>query len=92
MASTPKKFTQLDPMTTLTGNEVIPGVQGSENRKTTTGEINNMPMPSYTVAGAPSAAIAGRWIYVTDEVGGPVPAFSDGTNWRRCTDRAIISV
>ncbi len=30
-------------------------------------------------------------IYVTDEVGGPVLAFSDGTNWRRVTDRAIVS-
>ena len=30
-------------------------------------------------------------IYVTDEAGGAVPAFSDGTNWRRVTDRAIVS-
>jgi hypothetical protein len=30
-------------------------------------------------------------IYVSDEVGGAVPAFSDGTNWRRVTDRAIVS-
>lgn len=32
-----------------------------------------------------------HWIVVTDDVGGRVPAFSDGTNWRRCTDRNIIS-
>ncbi len=30
-------------------------------------------------------------IYVTDETGGAVPAFSDGTNWRRVTDRAVVS-
>jgi len=30
-------------------------------------------------------------VYVTDDVGGAVLAFSDGTNWRRVTDRAIIS-
>lgn len=31
------------------------------------------------------------WIVVTDDVGGRVPAFSDGAAWRRATDRAIIS-
>lgn len=30
-------------------------------------------------------------IYVVNESGGPVPAFSDGINWRRVTDRNIIS-
>jgi hypothetical protein len=47
---------------------------------------------SYTVATVPSAALgAGQIIYVSDDVGGAVLAFSDGTNWRRVTDRAIIS-
>jgi hypothetical protein len=32
-----------------------------------------------------------RPIVVTDEAGGAVMAFSDGTNWRRVTDRAIVS-
>lgn len=49
-------------------------------------------LPSYTVATLPSAA---RWeagmIYVSDETGGAVPAFSDGTDWRRVTDRAVVS-
>lgn len=48
-------------------------------------------LPSYVVAGLPLAAPAGRLIYVSDEAGGAVPAFSDGTNWRRVTDRAIVS-
>jgi hypothetical protein len=46
--------------------------------------------PSFTVATLP-AATAARFIYVSDETGGPIMAFSDGTNWRRVTDRAIIS-
>jgi hypothetical protein len=48
---------------------------------------------SFTVATVPSAAArgAGAMIYVSDEAGGAVPAFSDAANWRRCTDRAVIS-
>jgi len=48
---------------------------------------------SYTVATLPSASAngAGSVIYVSDEAGGAVIAFSDGTDWRRCTDRAIVS-
>ncbi len=47
---------------------------------------------SYTVATVPSAsAAAGQIIYVSDETGGAVLAFSDGTDWRRVTDRAVVS-
>ena len=45
----------------------------------------------YTVADVPNAAAGYGLIMVTDEVGGPVTAFSDLTNWRRTTDRAVIS-
>lgn len=49
-------------------------------------------LPTYTVATLPSAVTYARGlIYVSDETGGAVMAFSDGTNWRRCTDRVIIS-
>ena len=48
-------------------------------------------LPSYTANALPSASIAGAMIYVTNENGGAVPAFADGTNWRRVTDRAIVS-
>jgi hypothetical protein len=50
-------------------------------------------LPSYTVAGVPDAAQsgAGALIYVTDETGGAVPAFSDGSDWRRVTDRTVVS-
>jgi hypothetical protein len=48
---------------------------------------------SYTVAGLPSAgdAGAGALVFVSDESGGAVPAFSDGSDWRRVTDRAVVS-
>lgn len=48
---------------------------------------------SYTVATVPSASAAGAGarIYVSNESGGAVLAFSDATNWRRVTDRAVIS-
>ncbi len=46
----------------------------------------------FDVAGLPDPVGAtGGLIYVIDEVGGEIPAFSDGTNWRRVTDRAIVS-
>lgn len=49
-------------------------------------------LPSYTVANVPDASQwQGGLIYVSNESGGAVPAFSDNTNWRRVTDRTIIS-
>ena len=57
--------------------------------KQTVGSIVRLPV--YTVATLPSAAPAGQMIYVSDETGGAVVAFSDATNWRRVTDRAIVA-
>lgn len=48
-------------------------------------------LPSYTVLTLPDVPTNPGMIFVSDETGGAVPAFSDGTNWRRCTDRAIVS-
>ena len=50
-----------------------------------------LQVPSFTVSGVPSASPAAQLIYVSDEAGGAVVAFSDGTNWRRVTDRAVVS-
>lgn len=36
-------------------------------------------------------AAQGWMAFVPDEVGGPVPAYYDGINWRRVTDGAIVS-
>jgi hypothetical protein len=55
------------------------------------------PIKGYAVAALPSATIWGdtssfsSLIYVYNETGGAVLAFSDGTNWRRVTDRAIVA-
>jgi len=50
-------------------------------------------LPSYTVAQlANLAAIpAGSMVFCSDESGGSVPVFADSTNWRRVTDRAVVS-
>lgn len=48
-------------------------------------------LPNYTTSTLPSASIVGSMIFVTNESGGSVPAFADGTNWRRVTDRAIVT-
>ena len=46
---------------------------------------------TFLVASLPNAAQPGQMIYVSNETGGAVMAFSDGSNWRRITDRAIVS-
>lgn len=50
-------------------------------------------LPSFTVAelGGISTNPAGQMVFCSNESGGSVPAFSDGTNWRRVTDRQIVS-
>lgn len=54
----------------------------------TTSEVT---LRSYTVATLPPVTDLPQLIYVSDEVGGAVVAFSDGASWRRCTDRAVVS-
>lgn len=47
---------------------------------------------SYAVAGLPAASAgAGQIVMVADESGGAVLAYSDGADWRRVTDRAVVS-
>lgn len=53
---------------------------------------------AFTVATLPDPAdydpeILGRaaYVYVSNESGGATLAFSDGTDWRRVQDRAIVS-
>lgn len=51
-----------------------------------------LPLQAYTVATLPSASVhAYHLVFVTNETGGAQPAASDGTNWRRLSDRAIVS-
>jgi hypothetical protein len=51
-----------------------------------------LKLASFTIATVPLASNNDRvMIYVSNESGGATLAFSDGTNWRRVQDRAIIS-
>lgn len=52
--------------------------------------VKLIPYTVATLPEVPDAATPGL-IFVSDESGGAVPAFSDGTDWRRVTDRAVIS-
>jgi hypothetical protein len=54
-------------------------------------DINASPVRAYTVDTLPSPTETKRIIYVIDETGGAVLAFNDGTDWRRVTDRAVVS-
>lgn len=59
-----------------------------------TGDVVGLvQVPTYDVAGAPSAAsIAGSLIYVSNgAAGSPVLAFSNGTDWLRSDTLAAIS-
>lgn len=60
-----------------------------ERTKQTRGRTHHLR--NVTVAELPEATPAGKLLYVSDEVGGATVAFSDGTNWRRVTDNAIVS-
>ena len=51
----------------------------------------SLKLPSYLKTALPAASPAGQMIYVTNDVGGATPAFSDGSAWRRVADRAIIA-
>jgi len=51
-----------------------------------------VPLPAFVKADLPAAASFPRClIFVPDEAGGAVPAFSDGAAWRRVTDRNVVS-
>ncbi len=54
---------------------------------------DQLVLPSKTVAELAniSASPAGQFVFCSNESGGSIPAFSDGTNWRRVTDRAIVT-
>lgn len=69
----------------MTGNDIV--------RRPKIEALERFAVKSYTVAqvAALTGAQAGEIVYVSDEAGGAVLAFYDGTNWRRVTDRAIVS-
>lgn len=52
---------------------------------------NRSVAPTVSVSNLPKATPAGQTIFLSDETGGATLAFSDGTNWRRYSDRAVVS-
>jgi len=60
----------------------------------TNGFTGDIQVPTYTVAGAPSASSAGAGtvIYVSNgAAGSAILAFSDGTNWKRSDTGGTIA-
>jgi hypothetical protein len=57
----------------------------------TNGFVGDIKLPTYTVAGAPSAAgLTGTLIYVSNGLAGaPTVAVSDGTDWISAAGTAI---
>lgn len=89
----------------LANTAVTPGSYGSSSQVATftvdqQGRMTSaanvaLAMPAFatsTLAGLPAAS-SNQWraIVVTDLTGGPEPCISDGTNWRRFSDRSIAN-
>ncbi|OYU53628.1 MAG: hypothetical protein CFE27_01755 [Alphaproteobacteria bacterium PA1] len=66
------------------------GTTAPTTRLHVAGQIRTDPT-SKTSLPAASAVGAGTIAYVSDDIGGPVLAFSDGSQWRRVTDRQVVS-
>lgn len=60
-----------------------------ESTKQTRGEV--VYLKPYLVAELPSPLPDGQYVLVTDEAGGAIPAFSLAGEWRRVSDRAVVS-
>lgn len=54
------------------------------------GEPTELPQSRVSTL-PPAAEWMGCMVMVTDEIGGYVPAFSDGATWRRVTDRIEVA-
>ncbi len=66
-------------------------VGGSTQPEATLDVDGAIRVGSYAVDSLPNATPAGQLIYVSDETGGAVIAFSDGNAWRRATDRSVVN-
>jgi hypothetical protein len=74
----------------ITVETVKPGAT-DETLAMTFSEHGYPETPTYTVATLPNVGSGGGMILVSDETGGATLAFSDGINWRRVQDRAIVA-
>lgn len=71
--------------------ETVPTGETDEALALTLSEHGYPETPTYTVATLPNVGGGGGMIFVSDETGGATLAFSDGTNWRRVQDRAVVA-
>lgn len=69
----------------------VASLQAQINRKQTVGTV--IELPSYTVVQLAdvSPVPANQAVIVSDEAGGRTMALSDGTDWRRVADGAVVS-
>ena len=69
------------------------GFTGDTTGNVTGNVTGAITLPTYTVAGVPSAATNARMlIYVSNgAAGAPVVAFSNGTSWLRCDTLAAVA-
>lgn len=86
----------ITPVTTLVDGEGKPTTDGYRVFKDIDDRISphsTPPIyPEYTVATLPTASDYDNGvIIVSDETGGRTLATSDGTNWRRVSDGAVVS-
>ena len=66
--------------------------RGVLRRAVLTRQAQPFSLDRYTVAQLPAASVwTGAQVHVSDETGGAITCYSDGVNWRRISDRAIVS-
>lgn len=53
--------------------------------------MRDSALPPFAVADLPEPTKDGQMAFCTDESGGAVPVFSLAGQWRRVTDRAVVS-
>jgi Protein of unknown function (DUF2793) len=89
--SGPNETTPSERMRIAANGNVAIGLTSPSTRLHVNGPVR---VAQYTLAGSPNAAQAGAGaiIYISDMNGGGQLAFSDGTSWRRVTDRAVATV
>lgn len=77
-------------MRVTSGGDVGIGVTAPTAKLDVDGAVK---VKSYLKTALPSASAsgAGAMVFVSNEIGGAVIAFSDGAAWRRATDRAVVS-
>jgi len=89
MIPNPKAFDNWESWGNSVTTILTPFMQSVENTFFRQGRV--AALSTVKVANLPNVKPAGQIVYCDNESGGSVLLFSDGTNWRRSTDRNIAS-